>query len=241
MLHLKASLRRAQRRMPEALALLDQALAVDRWGETPSLLISKAKAVEELGEFEQAIVLLRQAALLIDAHRDPSNWLFVQMNLAGNLCHLGRFEQAALLLPEVAAQAEKLGNKIDLLRVAWQRGKVAAGQGRADDAVGILEQVRGDFAELGNAYDTALVAAGRCVGTVLTPRRPARLHARSGALAAGCAALTSYPPKGTTHCPPGQVDGELIDGQVANQVRCVRRLVGERRNSYSPIGLLGGW
>jgi hypothetical protein len=38
-LHLEASLRREQRRLGEALALLDQALAIDRWGETPSLLI----------------------------------------------------------------------------------------------------------------------------------------------------------------------------------------------------------
>jgi tetratricopeptide (TPR) repeat protein len=157
MLHLKASLRRAQRRLPEALGLLDQALAADRWDETPSLLISKAKAVEELGEYEQAIALLRQAALLIDADRDPSSSLFVQMNLAGNLCHLGRFEQAALLLPQVEALAGKLGNQLDLLRVAWQRGKIAAGQGRAEDAISILERLRSDFAELGNAYDAALV------------------------------------------------------------------------------------
>jgi hypothetical protein len=35
-LHFEASLRREQRRVHEALALLDQALAIDRWGETPS-------------------------------------------------------------------------------------------------------------------------------------------------------------------------------------------------------------
>jgi transcriptional regulator with XRE-family HTH domain len=51
-LALEASLRRAQRRLPEAQALLDQALAIDCWGETPSLLIAAAKAVEKTGDFE---------------------------------------------------------------------------------------------------------------------------------------------------------------------------------------------
>ncbi|HVR08571.1 MAG TPA: hypothetical protein VMW75_11035, partial [Thermoanaerobaculia bacterium] len=54
-LGLEASLRRAQRRLPEALALIDQALAIDSWGETPALLLAKARALVELGEFEASI------------------------------------------------------------------------------------------------------------------------------------------------------------------------------------------
>ena len=67
-LHLEASLRRAQRRLHEALALLDQALDLDRWGETLTLLMGKAKALEELGQHEVAlalVVLLLGAALAV--------------------------------------------------------------------------------------------------------------------------------------------------------------------------------
>jgi len=156
-LHLKASLRRAQRRVPEALALLDEALAADQWGERPSLLISKAKAVEELGEYEAAIDLLRQAAGLIDGERDPSSWFNVLVNLSANLCHLRQFAEAKQVLREVQVLARKVGNQLDLLRVDWQQGKVAAGLGRTAEAVAILERVRSGFTEQDNAYDAALV------------------------------------------------------------------------------------
>jgi tetratricopeptide (TPR) repeat protein/transcriptional regulator with XRE-family HTH domain len=156
-LHLKASLRRAQRRVPEALALLDEALAADRWGERPSLLISKAKAVEELGDYEAAIGWLRQAARLIDGERDPLSWFNVLVSLSGNLCHLRQFAEAKQLLREVQALAQKLGNQLDLLRVSWQRGKIAAGLGRTGEAIAIFERVRSAFAKQGNAYDAALV------------------------------------------------------------------------------------
>jgi transcriptional regulator with XRE-family HTH domain/tetratricopeptide (TPR) repeat protein len=154
-LHLKASLRRAQRHVPEALALLDEALAADQWGERPSLLISKAKAVEELGDYEAAIGLLRQAAGLIDGERDPSSWFAVLVSLSANLCHLRWFAEAKQVLREV--QARKVGNQLDLLRVDWQQGKVAAGLGWTAEAVAILERVRSAFAEQDNAYDAALV------------------------------------------------------------------------------------
>jgi transcriptional regulator with XRE-family HTH domain len=156
-LHLEASLRRAQRRVPEALALLDEALAADRWGERPSLLISKAKAVEELGEYEAAIGLLREAAGLIDGERDPSSWFNVLVSLSANLCHLRRFAEAKQVLREVQVLARKVGNQLDLLRVDWQQGKVAAGLGQTAEAVAILERVRSAFAEQENAYDAALV------------------------------------------------------------------------------------
>ena len=48
-LGLEAALRRDGHRLPEAVALFDRALEIDRWGETPGLLIGKAKALEGLG------------------------------------------------------------------------------------------------------------------------------------------------------------------------------------------------
>jgi len=154
-LGLEASLRRAQRRLPEALALIDQALAIDSWGETPALLLAKARALVELGEFEASIALL-QAVHQMNADREPRKRYVVCNLLVLNLCHAGRYAAAELLLPELGALALRLGNRLDLLRADWLAGKVAAGQGRADEAVAILGRVRDQFLALHNAYVFAL-------------------------------------------------------------------------------------
>jgi tetratricopeptide (TPR) repeat protein len=156
-LHLEASLRREQRRLHEALALLDQALAIDRWGETPTLLMGKAKALEELGEHEAALALLPRAESQLDREREPRNLFVIRSLQVFNLCHLGRHAEAELALGEQRALATRLGNRLDLLRVDWGRGKVAAGRGRSGEAVDALGRVRAEFMAQGNAYDTALV------------------------------------------------------------------------------------
>jgi tetratricopeptide (TPR) repeat protein len=156
-LQIEASLRREKRDLAEAIALFDQALAADRWGETPSLLIGKAKALEELGKYEEAIALLRQAGSRIDRERDVWRYFVVRKNVAVNLCHLGRHGQAALLLPEVRLLVARLGKKLESVRVLWLQGKVAAGLGRAEEAISLLQRVRGEFLAQGIAYDAALV------------------------------------------------------------------------------------
>jgi transcriptional regulator with XRE-family HTH domain len=156
-LHIKASLLRERRRLPEALALFDRALAIDRWGETPALLMGKAKALEKLGQFDEAIGLLRQAGSQVDAKREPRKLLIVRELLVLNLCHLGRHAEAQLLLGEVRALARKLGNRLDLLRVDWIQGIVAAGLGRHEEAITLLERVRARLVEDDIAYDAALV------------------------------------------------------------------------------------
>jgi transcriptional regulator with XRE-family HTH domain len=157
MLHLQASLYRALRRLPEALALLDEALTIDRWGETPALLLGKARALAELGELEASIDLLRQAASLIDGERQPRQRFIAVAQLVWNLCHLGRHGDAELLLPGLEALAAKLGNRLDRLRADWLRGITAAGLGRTGEAISTLERVRAEFLVLENSYDAALV------------------------------------------------------------------------------------
>jgi tetratricopeptide (TPR) repeat protein len=156
-LHLEASLRRNQRRLREALALLDQALELDRWGETPTLLMGKAKALEELGQHEAAIALLRQVESQLDREREPRSLFVVRAQLVGNLCFLGRHAAAEMGLAEVRALAGRLDHQLDLLRVDWLQGKVAAGLGRAGEAIVALGNVRTAFMARGIAYDAALV------------------------------------------------------------------------------------
>src|SRR6202049_1840931 len=156
-LQIKASLRRAQRRPDEALALLHRALAIDHWGETTSLLLGKSMALEALGEFERSVSCLRQVAVQLTYKRQPWLSYVVGNNLALSLCLLGRHAEAEEMLPEVRALAPKLAKKLDLIRVLWVDGLVASGLGRSDEAIGILEKVRAQFDERHIAFDTALV------------------------------------------------------------------------------------
>jgi len=157
MLHIEASLLRERRRLKEALGLFDKALEIDRWGETPGLLMGKAKVLEKLGQFDEAIAVLRQAGSQVDAEREPRKLLIVRELLVLNLCHLGRHGEAQLLLGDVRALARKLGNRLDLLRVDWLQGIVAAGLGRHEEAIPILKRVRAKLVQDDIAYDAALV------------------------------------------------------------------------------------
>jgi transcriptional regulator with XRE-family HTH domain len=154
-LSLEASLRRAQRRLPEALAALDEGLKVDRWSETPALLLGKARALIELGEFEASVKQLQQAAACIDGKREPRRLYVVEGLFVFCLCRLEQYSAAEKRLPELRELAQH--NRLDLLRVDWQEGSIAAGLGRADEALPILMRVRAEFMALNNAYDVALV------------------------------------------------------------------------------------
>jgi transcriptional regulator with XRE-family HTH domain len=156
-LGLEAALRREGGRLPEALTLFDRALAVDRWGETPALLMGKAKALERLGRFDEAVVLLRQAGVRLDAEEEPRKSLIVRELLVLNLCHLGRHGDAEQMIGEVRGLARQLGNRLDLVRVDWLQGRIAAGLGRHDEAIALLERVRAKFVEDEIGYDAALV------------------------------------------------------------------------------------
>ncbi len=158
-LDLEASLRRDQRRIPEALALLDRALAVAQGPpSTARILIIKAKTFEEAGDYATAVETLRVAEPLIDAGGDPQLHFALRFNLPVNLCHLGRAAEAEPMLSEVRSLAVRGRNALSLVRLRWLEGRVAAGLGRRGEAIDLLTRVRGEFASRGIAYDMALVS-----------------------------------------------------------------------------------
>jgi transcriptional regulator with XRE-family HTH domain len=181
-LGLEAALRRDGHRLSEAVALFDRALGIDRWGETPTLLIGKAKVLERLGRFEEAVVLLRQAGGGLDAKEEPRKVLIVRELLLLNLCHFGRHREAELLVGEVRALACQLGNQLDLVRVDWLQGRIAAGLGRHDEAIALLERVRRKFVDDKIAYDAALVTLELAeIHAILGHRAEVRALARESA------------------------------------------------------------
>ncbi|HEV8580944.1 MAG TPA: helix-turn-helix transcriptional regulator [Thermoanaerobaculia bacterium] len=154
--NLTASLRRDQRRFSEALDLLDRARAAAPEESHGRILLKKAATLQQEGETERAIEVLREASPLVDGRREPRLRFGLLFNQATSLCDLERHAEADLLLPAVRELAMDLRNDLDLVRVTWLTGKVAAGARRAADARAAFEQVRREFTARGMAYDCAL-------------------------------------------------------------------------------------
>lgn len=164
LLDLKASLRLAQRRFPEAIELLDDAVGLFLEGEhrNPHLagksLILKGLLLIEMGDTEPAFQALEKANGLIDPDREPRLLLCIRHNLADNLSKAGRHREAEALLPGLRELAATHGSAQDRLRLDWVEGRVAASLGDHDRACRLLTQVRQTFLEEGNAFDAALAA-----------------------------------------------------------------------------------
>jgi tetratricopeptide (TPR) repeat protein len=164
LLDLKASLRLAQRRFPEAIRLLDDAVDLFLEGEhrDPHLagksLILKGLLLIEMGDSEPAFQALKKANGLIDPEREPRLLLCIRHNLADNLSKAARYREADALLSGLRELAATHGSAQDRLRLDWLEGRIAAGLGDHDRAGRLLTQVRQTFLEEGNAFDAALVA-----------------------------------------------------------------------------------
>jgi len=162
---LKASLRTAQRRFPEAIQLLDHAAELFLHGEQPDphlagrSLIKKALLLIEMGDTEPAIQALKKANGLIDPEREPRLLLCVHHNLVHTLSSaIGRFQEAADLLPKLRELAATHGSSKDRLRLEWVEGRTAAGLGDHEQALHLLTKVRQTFLAEGNPFDAALAA-----------------------------------------------------------------------------------
>lgn len=151
---LEASLRKDQRKLPEALSLLEKALPLSR---VPGrILVNRATVLSLRGSYAQAIATLHQAAKLLAGGTDRDKAL-IDYNMGVNCCHLGRFSEAA----EYAASASKIvdasENRIDILRCRWLRARVLDGQGDRSLAVSFYRDLIEEFQERNLQYDLALV------------------------------------------------------------------------------------
>lgn len=159
-IQLKSSLRRAQRRLPESMKLVEVALAMYRDHDDPQgmgeVLLKKARVLEELGEMEGAIASLREAVGIVDV---PSRLgLCVRHNLVLCLIQAGWYEEADRLLPEIQEAFAESGRPLDLLRFRWTEGKFFLGIGKLQEAEESFRQVQKEFLARGMGYDAALVS-----------------------------------------------------------------------------------
>jgi tetratricopeptide (TPR) repeat protein len=157
---LEASLRRAERRLDEADALLRRAIAIYRQAGERHLqgeaILAQALVRRETGEPEPAIALLQQADRLIDPRRNPRLELCLRHNLAHWLTEAGRYLEARAVIARSRDLYERFPDRPSQLRRLWVEGKVAAGLGLWDEAAGLFERVRDGFAAEPLPYDAAL-------------------------------------------------------------------------------------
>jgi len=161
-LDLKSSLRRAQRRLDEALDLLDEALNLYREaGEEHGIgksLLQKAKVLEEKGDLDGAIELLRQCTAEIDRFREPHFYNCARCNLLGCLTFAERFQEAEAFLPDVRDLFGETAQPLDLLRLRWIEGLIDLGLGRRGPAEAAFREVQQEFLDRRMGYDAALVS-----------------------------------------------------------------------------------
>lgn len=157
-LGMEASLRLDQRRLPEALDVLDEALAADRDGsQEERLLIKRAKVLEEMDNPEAAITTLRQVLPRI-AEGDTRLLWNVRFNIIVLLCAQCRYDEAAELQGQTRDLALRLGKRLILARTNWVHGWIDAGRGSHAEAEGAFERARQEFLAQGIAFDSALVS-----------------------------------------------------------------------------------
>lgn len=156
---LEASLRRAERLFPEALVLIDQALAVAAADEARGrILLKKSSVLEQMGDAAGTLEALQQATPLLGCSEEPRLLFGLHFNITASLCDLERYAEADKVLPKVRELAFAQRKALDLTRLLWLQGRVLAGIGKTESALIALEQVQRDFTERTMAYDAALVS-----------------------------------------------------------------------------------
>jgi tetratricopeptide (TPR) repeat protein len=157
LLDLEASLRISQRRLPEALRLLDRAAQVaPRTGSIRAhLLCIRSNALERMEDPEGAIAALREALAQNDHEAEPHLLCMLQFNLADSLIGTGQVAEAEEMLPELRRLQAQVGNGLNQIRLRWLEGKIDAGLGRLDRAIEALSWVRAAFAREDVRYDEA--------------------------------------------------------------------------------------
>lgn len=158
-LGLLASLRAAQRRLPEAHDLISRALPMTNDPVVIGrLLVGRGKVYEEENKWEEGIAALEEAASYVDRERDPRLLLCIRHNLAWLLVDTGRSGEAENLLPEVRELSRLFGSDFDRFRLIWLEAKIRAAQGDLPRAVDLYREVRARFAEREISFDVALVS-----------------------------------------------------------------------------------
>jgi tetratricopeptide (TPR) repeat protein len=160
-LDLAASLRSSQRRLDDAIALLEEvhSLYVEAGDShlAGRALISKGINTHYQGHPREAVDLFERGLRLLDSERDPQLTAISQEVLLHALTDCGEYRQASVLLLQSGLREAFAAEPLNLLKLRWVEGKIHAGLGRPAKAERAFAEVRREFLRLGQVYDAALV------------------------------------------------------------------------------------
>jgi tetratricopeptide (TPR) repeat protein len=158
---LQASLRMAQRRLDEALDLLDSVYRTQRKLGQEQLavrtLMSKGNCLGIAGRAEEAVRAHEQVLEQIDTTRDPKLGVIARHNLLGALVDDRRYVEAGDFFLRSGLRKSFAGDPLNELRLRWLEAEIMAGRERLADAERVFEDVRSGFREHNLHYDVALV------------------------------------------------------------------------------------
>ncbi len=160
-LDLFASLRSAQRRLDDAIVLLDQVYKLYLDAGDAHLagraLISKGISTNYRGYPREAVGFLQQGAHLLESGRDPQLERSTTLSLVYALADSAEYRQASALLLQSGLREAFATEPLNLLKLRWVEGKIHAGLGRPAKAERAFVDVRREYLRLGQVYDGALV------------------------------------------------------------------------------------
>jgi tetratricopeptide (TPR) repeat protein len=160
-LDLEASLRSSQRRLDDAISLLDQVHRLYMEAGDQQLagraLISKGINTRCQGSPREAVALLETGLSLLRVEGGTELISIGQQALLDALADCGEYQQASRLLLRSGLREAFADEPINLLKLRWVEGKIHAGLGRLDTAERAFSQVRQEFLRLGQFYEAALV------------------------------------------------------------------------------------
>jgi tetratricopeptide (TPR) repeat protein len=160
-LDLLASLRRSQRRLPEAIDLLDTVYGLyNECGErhlAGRALIKQGINVHYDGRPEEAVKLLRRGIAMLDPEREPQLLVHGRESLLHALVDCGKLKEARRLLLESSLRQKLATEPLNLLKLRVVEGKISAGLGDLGQAEVAFEEARRDFLDRGMEYDAALL------------------------------------------------------------------------------------
>lgn len=160
-LDLEASLRSSQRRLEDAISLLDQVyelyLNADDLHLAGRALTKKGINTHYLGHPQQAVGIFQQGLKLLDPQRDSQLVAVSNQGLLHALTNCGEYQQASRLLLRSGLREAFAAEPLNLLKLRGVEGKIHAGLGRLTTAERAFSHVREEFLRLGQFYDAALV------------------------------------------------------------------------------------
>ncbi|HEV8578587.1 MAG TPA: hypothetical protein VGX68_05835 [Thermoanaerobaculia bacterium] len=160
-LDLWASLRRAQRRLDEALILLDKVhclyLEAGEIHLAGRALIKKGIGTHLCGQPREACALLQKGSALLEPGRDPQLERSSALSTIDALTDCGEYKQASRRLLQSGLREAFDTEPLNLLKLRWVEGKIHVGFGRLARAERAFAEVRQEYLQSEQFYDAAMV------------------------------------------------------------------------------------